>query len=295
MDGRDADRASSIGDALRCPAGRGASAPAQAFVVALRGWSAIASGGRDRDGGQVRAYRRLRAGSDLTPAWSGHGGSDRVAGQRERGTDRAFPHGGARALGAGASVAHRASGQGRGTVTRRDRTTIVPKQELGVAPTGTTQGPSARGAGQSSDRTDSTAGRDEISVAVGPGQRRSRAQASHGTRRTASFSAADRTAFRRVPGFGPGGARTALRFTTLVSASGCAYRACGAGEDPRGRASAFRSWCHRGTVWARPPSRMHGHFRRGICGSERAHRGRAAGCARGGCDSRRGNHGEAFP
>ena len=293
MDGRDADRASSTGAALRWPAGRGAGAPAQAFVLAVRGGAAGAGGGGGSTSGAVRAHRRLRAGGNPGQAGAGHGGGDGVAIERERGIDRAFPPGGMRALDAGASVAYRASGQGRGAVAGRDRATPVPQQELGVAAAGTAQGALAAGAGQSGGRANSTAGGDEVSVAVGPGQRCARAHAGRGTWQRANHCAADGPALCRVPRRRPGGAGAALRITALVSASGGARRACGEGPGARDRAPDFGSGCYRGPVWASSTPSTGGHFRRGIRGGARAHRVRAAVRARGSGDAGRGDHGEA--
>ena len=296
MDGHRANRASSIGAALSGVAGRGACATAQAIVSALRDWAASAGGGgRGGDDGALRAYRWLPARGCSAQPGPRRGRGDAVVAGRKRSADRALPPGRARALDAGGGMAARTPGQGRRAVAGRAGTAAVPYQELGVAPTGLAQGTHGRGAGQSRGGADPSAGSDEVSVAVGPGQRRTRTHAGRGTLRAASFGSADGTAVRRVPRRRCGWARAALQFAAAVLANGGAYRARGRGTVHRRRSVGLGSWRHRGIVRTRPSSSVRGDLHRGNRRGARPDRGGNGSGARVVCDARTRASTEARP
>jgi hypothetical protein len=289
MDGHLANRASSIGAALSGVAGRGAFATAQAIVSTLRDWAASACGcGRGSDDGALRAYRWLPACGCSAQPGPRRGRGDGVVAGRKRGADRALPLGRASALDAGGGMVARTPGQGRRAVAGRVGTAAVPYQELGVAPTGLAQGAHGRDAGQSRGGADPSAGSDEVSVAVGPGQRRTRTQVGRGTWRAAHFGSAAGTAVRRVPRHRCGRARAALQLAAAVSTTGGAYRARGRGTVHRRRSIGRGSWRHRGIVWTRPSPSVRGDLHRGNRGGARPDRGGDGGGARVVCDARTG-------
>src|ERR1017187_8869946 len=289
MDGHRANRASSIGAALSGAAGRGACATAQAFVSTVRDWATSARGGGcGGDAGALRAHRRLPTRGCFAQPGSRHSRGDAVVAGRKRGADRALPLGRARALDAGGSMAARTPGQGRGTVAGRAGTAAVPYQELGVAPTGLAQGAHSRDANQDRGGTDPSAGSDEVSVAVGPVQRRTRTQAGRRTGCAADFGSAEGEAVRRVPRGRYGRARASVRFTPGISTDGGAGRARGRRTiDWRG-SGGFGSRCHRGTVWARPSSSVCRNLHRGNRRGARPDRGGDGSGARVVCDARTG-------
>jgi hypothetical protein len=255
MDGHLANRASSIGAALSGVAGRGAFATAQAIVSTLRDWAAGACGGGR--GSDDGALRAYR--------WLPACGCSAQPGPRRR------------------------------AVAGRVGTAAVPYQELGVAPTGLAQGAHVRDAGQSRGGADPSAGSDEVSVAVGPGQRRTRTHVGRGTWRAAHFGSAAGTAVRRVPRRRCGRARAALQLAAAVSTTGGAYRARGRGTVHRRRSIGRGSWRHRGIVWTRPSPSVRGDLHRGNRGGARPDRGGDGGGARVVCDARTGAVTEARP
>jgi hypothetical protein len=296
MDGHRANRASSIGAALSGAAGCRACATAQACIGTLRDWAASAGGGgRGGDDGALRAHRWLPARGCSAQPGPRRGRGDGVVAGRKRGADRALPLGRASALDAGGGMAARTPGQGRRAVAGRAGTAAVPYQELGVAPTGLAQGTHDRGAGQRRGGADPSAGSDEVSVAVGPGQRRTRTQAGRGTLRAASFGSADGTAVRRVPRRRCGWARAALQFAAAVLTNGGAYRAHGRGTVHRRRSVGLRSRRHRGTVRTRPSPSVRGNLHRGNRRGARPDRGGDGSGARVVCDARTGAWAEARP
>jgi len=296
MDGHLANRASSIGAALSGVAGRGAFATAQAFVGTLRDWATSAcGGGRGGDDRALRAHRWLPARGCSAQPGPRRGRGDGVVAGRNRGADCALPLGGASALDAGGGMAARTPGQGRRAVAGRAGTAAVPYQELGIAPTGLAQGPHGRDAGQSRGGADPSAGSNEVSVAVGPGQRRTRTQAGRGTWRAANFGSAAGTAVRRVPRGRCGWARAALQFAVAVSTNGGAYRARGRGTVHRRRSVGLGSWRHRGLVWTRPSPSVRGDLHRGDRGGARPDRSGDGSGARVVCDARTGTFTEARP
>ena len=296
MDGHLANRASSIGAALSDAAGRGACATAPAFVSSVRDWATSARGGGcGGDRRSLRADRWVPArGCSAQPGPRRGRGDGMVAG-RNRGADRALPLGRARALDARGSLAARTPGQGRGTVAGRAGASAVPYQELGVAPTGLAQGAHDRGAGQGRGGADSSAGGNEVSVAVGPGQRRTRAQAGRGTLRAANFGSADGEAVRRVPHGRCGRARTAVRFAPGISTDGGADRARGRRTVHRRRSVGLGSRCHRRTVRTRPSPSVHRDLHRRNRRGARSDRGGDGRSTRGVCNARAGAWQEARP
>ena len=192
-------------------------------------------------------------------------------------------------------MAARTPGQRRGTVAGRAGAAAVPHQELGFAPTGLAQGAHGRGAGQGRGGADPGASGNEVSVTVGPGQRRTRPQAGRGTGRAANFGPADGEAVRRVPRSRCGRARAAVRFAPGISTDGGADRARGRRTVHRRRSVGLGSRCHCGTVRTRPSSSMHRDLHRGNrrgAGSDRGGNGRST---RGVCNARTGAWQEARP
>ena len=192
-------------------------------------------------------------------------------------------------------VAARTPGQGRGTVAGRAGAAAVSHQELGVAPTGLAQGAHGRGAGQGRDGADPGAGGDEVSVTVGPGQRRTRSQAGRGIGHAAGFGAADGEAVCRVPRSRCGWPRATVQFASGISTDGGAERARGRRTVHRRRSVGLGSRCHCRIVRTRPSSSMHRDLHRGNrrgAGSDRGGDGRST---RGVCNARAGAWQEARP
>jgi hypothetical protein len=182
-------------------------------------------------------------------------------------------------------IMHLPSGEHLSALSRR----------MGVAPTGLAQGAHSRDANQDRGGTDPSAGSDEVSVAVGPGQRRTRTQAGRGTGRAADFGSADGEAVRRVPRGRYGRARASVRFTPGISTDGGAGRALGRRTIHWRGSVGFGSRCHRGTVWARPSSSVCRNLHRGNRRGARPDRGGDGSGARVVCDARTGAFTEARP
>jgi hypothetical protein len=183
--------------------------------------------------------------------------------------------------------------KGRGAITGRAGTAFVPQQELGVAPAGAAQIARTRDAGQGCGWTAPSAGGDEVSVAVGPGQPSTRQRAGRGTWRAASLGAAGGTTVGCVPRCGPGRTGTALRIAATISADGGAGRTRGTGPSRRHRAPTGGPGRHRGAVRSRPAARAEGALRRGIGAGTGKDLGRADRSAWGDGDAGRRAFGEA--
>lgn len=192
-------------------------------------------------------------------------------------------------------MAARTPGQGRGTVAGRAGAAAVPYQELGVAPTGLAQGAHGRDAGQDRGGTAPSAGSDEVSFAVGPGQRRTRAQAGCGTLLPAGFGSADGEAIRRVPRCRCGRARAVVPFAPGISTDGGAGRARGRRTVHRRGSVGLGSRRHRRTVRPRPSSSVHRDLHRGNRRGARPDRGGDGSGTRGVCNARTGAWQEARP
>src|ERR1017187_4636517 len=296
VDGHLANRASSIGAALSGAAGCRAFATAQAFVGSLRDRATSAGGGGcGGDGGSLCADRWLPARGCYAQPGPRRSRGDGVVAGRNRGADRAFSFGRARALDAGGGVAARTPGQGRGTVAGRAGAAAVPHQELGVAPTGLAQDSHSRGAGQGRGGADSSAGGNEVSVAVGPGQRRTLAQAGRGTGRAAGFGSADGTAVCRVPRCRCGRTRATVQFAPGISTDGSAGRALGRRTVHWRGSVGLGSWCYRGTVRTRSSPSVCRDLHRGNRRGARSDRGSDGSGTRVVCDARAGAFAEAKP
>ncbi len=300
MDGHRANRTSPIGAALSGAAGSGALAAAQALVSTLRDRAASAGDRRGSDGagddaGALRAHRWLPAGGHSAQPGPRRGRGDGVDAGGNRGADRALSFGRACTLDAGGGVAARALGQGRGTVAGGAGPATVPHQELGIAPTGFAQSALARSSGQGRVGKNSAPSGDEVSVAVGPGQRRARAQAGCGTGRAPAFGSPGGTAVCRVPSCRYSRARSDLRFATAVSTNGRAERARGCGAVHRRGSFGFRSRRYCRTVRTRPWSGMRRDLRRGNGCGARPNCGRAGGGTRVVCDALAGARAETRP
>lgn len=169
-------------------------------------------------------------------------------------------------------MAARTPGQRRRAIPGRVGTSTVSYQELGVAPTWFEQGAHIRGAGQGRGGADPSAGRDEISFAVGPGQRRTRTQASCGTGRAAGFGSTDGTPVCRVPRCRCSRTHAAVQFAPGISTNGGTSRACGRRTVHWRRSVGLGSRGHCWTVWTSLSSSVRGNLHRGNLHGARADR-----------------------
>jgi hypothetical protein len=290
----DADRVASTGTAVRGITCCGSGATAEAAGGVVRSGTAGARGDRrGGDDGALRAHRWLRARGGAAELEARHRGGDALVAERDGGADRALPFGRTRALDAGGGVAARAPRGARGSDARGDRAAPVPHEELGVTPAGATQDAHGRNASQGRDGAGPAAGGDEVSAAVGPGQRRARAEVGRGARRTPDLSPTNGAA---VYGLARGRCNRAgapRDFPAAVPANGGRSPAPSAEASARDRATHSGLRRRRRHLWARHPSRaQRNHSRRDRIRTQ-ADLGRMGHGTRSVCGRRRGDRREA--